>query len=135
VKQFSIQKLFLMTTLVAGLVALVANETVGTVCASLFCLTSWCAIFFLSTASLKHLVRSVSSTVGDRQIGRLTSRFRWAYLDASCVVWLVIVVVVSNYVLENSVANAKYMIFLGWTVFSIAVVGQLVLHLINRKAI
>ncbi len=133
-KQFSTKKLFLLTAIIAVLVAFVAKESSGVVCASLFCVFSWAGMLVLMSASISHLFGAIESTFRLRRLSELAEHFRWAHLDCIVITWLIIVIVISNYIIENSIANAKNLIVFGWFIFVLGVFAVIARQLLMRKS-
>jgi uncharacterized protein with PQ loop repeat len=123
-QQFTIQKLFIGTFVAALLLAFVAREPLGVALAAFFCVGSWIGISVLCFFTISHLVDVISDSIRRKQIGGLTARYRWAYLDGLIALWLFFTIVISNFVLENSIANARYLIGCGW---SICLIGFLLM--------
>lgn len=115
--QYSIRYLFLGTLVVACLMAFVAQEPIGVGLATLFCVGSWLGMLWLCQLTINNLVDTVLSSIRQKQFRHLTSRYRWAYLDGLILLWMFFTIVISNFVLENSVANARYLIWLGWSLW------------------
>ena len=131
-RQFSIKNLFVGIFLTAILLAFVAQEPVSVGLAAFFCVMSWIGILTLSYMTLNHLFETIRQSIRSRQFNRLTSRYRWAYLDSFIATWLFFTIVISNFVLENSIANASYLIWFGWGLWLIAlvaIVGRIVWRL------
>ena len=122
VRQFSIKYLFLGTFVAALLMAFLAGEPLNVAMAAAFCVGSWLGVLVLSYLTISHLVDTIVNSIRVRKISVLTARYRWAYLDGFIALWMFFTIVISNFVLENSVANARHLIWTGWTVWMIGMV-------------
>lgn len=132
-RQFSILNLLVLTSATAALVAFIAQEAAAVVYASLFCTASWAAIVCLIRASFRNLIATSRLAIQERNFGRMTIRYKWAIVDMVVITWLIIAIVVSNFVLENSVANAKYLMFVGWGLCSLTILGGCFAVLFQRS--
>ncbi len=120
----------------ALLLAFVAREPLNVGLAASFCVGSWVGILALSFLSISNLVDTVMASIQDKRIGGLAERYRWAYLDGFIAMWLFFTIVISNFVLENSIANARNLIWCGWTVWIlglVVMVGLIVRRRRNRR--
>ena len=132
-KQFSIKYLFLSVFFIAVLLAFVANEPIGVGLAGTFCVASWLSTLVLSYLTIRNLVDLLMTSIRTKRISGLTARYRWACLDASIVLWLCFTIAISNFVLENSIANARYLIWSGWAVWLIVFLGMVGQIIWNRR--
>lgn len=122
-RQFSILNLLVLTSATAAWVAFIAQEAADVVYASLFCTASWVAIVCLIRASFRNLIATSRLAIQERDFGLMTIRYKWAIVDMVVITWMIVAIVVSNFVLENSVANAKYLMFVGWGLCSLTILG------------
>ena len=136
VPQFSIKYLFLGMLVAAILLGFVAREPLGVGLAASFCVCSWLVMLVHCSYSVGHLVDILLTSIRQKQIVGLTTRYRWAILDGFIAVLLFFTIAISNFVMENSIANARYLIWCGWTAWLIglaAIVGKVVLQRSNGK--
>ena len=110
-------------SLIAVMLAFVGREPIGICLAASFCLASWFGISFLGALTARHLFKTVGAAVGQRSLGILSRRYRWVYLDGLIVVWTLISIAVANFVLENSVSNARYLVLYCWVLGPIATIA------------
>ena len=120
--QFSIRNLFFGVFVASLLLAFVAREPIAVGLAALFCVASWLGILVLSYLTIRNLVDLLTISIQIKQIGGLAARYRWAYLDGFIALWLFFTIVISNFVRENSIANARYLIWIGWAVWLMVLV-------------
>lgn len=135
-RQFSIKYLMLGTLVAALLLAFVSQEPVAVGMAAFFCVGSWVGILVLSYMTISNLVDTIQNSIRNKQIGGLTARFRWAYLDGFIALWVFITIVISNFVMENSVDNSRYLVWCGWILWSFglaAMVAKIVWQRRNRR--
>ena len=134
--QFSIKYLFLGVFIAALLLGFVAREPIGVGLAASFCVASWLGILVLSYLTIRNLVDLLMTSIRQKRIGGLTARYRWAYLDGFIALWLFFTIAISNFVLENSIANARYLVWSGWIVWLavfLVMVGQIIWQRRNRE--
>lgn len=122
-RQFTIRKLLIGTMVIAVLLGFLGQEPVSVGLAAIFCVLSWIGILILSLFTIRNLVGLIGISFRKRQFGGLTTRFRWAYLDVSIITWIFFTIVISNFVVANSVANARYLIWAGWALLLVGFVA------------
>lgn len=125
-QQFTIRNLFVGTLVIGVLLGFLGQEPIGVGLAAIFCVFSWIGILVLSFFTFRNLVKLIGVSIRTKQIRGLTARYRWAYMDASIVFWVIFTVVISNFVVANSVANARYLIWTGWTIVILTFLGMIV---------
>lgn len=109
--------------------AFIAQEPIGVSLAAIFCVGSWLGILYLGYIAIGSLVDAIGNSYQSKRIDGLAARFRWAYVDGLVATWLFFTIVISNFVLENSIANARYLIYSGWTLWLfgiLAITGKIV---------
>ena len=107
----------------ALLLGFVSQEPLGVSLAATFYITSWMAIGLLISLTANNLMGTIRNAMRERQIGILSQRYRWVYLDGLIVVWVLITIAISNFVLENSIANAGFLVGYGWIACPLLAVG------------
>ena len=112
--QITIRSLLILIVVIAAVMAFVSQEPIAVGLAAVFCLLSCVAIFYLAFLTLDDLLRTVREVFRQGNLSILAQRFRWAYIDGLIIVWTFFAIVVSNFILENSVANAKYAVIAAW---------------------
>ena len=107
--QVSIKGILILVSLIAGVLSLVANEPLRVAMAAVFCFVCWAtasSLFFWGQRKSFQTKFTVVSVV---------------------ILCTVLAIVISNFVLENGVHKAKYLVQFGW-------VGAILLgYLISRK--
>lgn len=111
-----------MLTLVACLLlAFLAQEPIEIAMAALFCFVSSMAASILTGISGRHFYRLMLDAIRAKNLRVMTRRYRWVPLDATIGLLLVLGFAVSNYVIENSVGNARHLVIYCWSIGPIIV--------------
>ncbi|MEM9944336.1 MAG: hypothetical protein AAF939_22470 [Planctomycetota bacterium] len=108
------------------------DESLGNCLTILFCFLSMVAITCLAKASLSHMKKCLS-LFANHGWKALVPRLRWLYLDGLIVVWLIILLAVTNHIISVTSVSGRLGLLFAW--FAGCIVGLLLAKSFQKRGI